>query len=487
MADAWGRRAGSAIPASLLVLAFGALIGGIALGAAAVLAVALVERFAALGALIFLGWLLAMAMAVRMAMAPAGWRHGPIVAAACLLGVALALRLVSLGLAQGVALGADPMNYANLGRAVLEGRGLVTDDWRYGEDLRAYFPPLYPLVLAGTWAIFGVSPLTTLALNTAIDAVAALALADVGRRQGWRGGGWLAGLAYLAWPAFALAAGVPQKEGLTLLLAILLLRGLVIWLEQPEPGHPGWRRNLRSGLWLGLWWGLLALTQPSLALAPVAFGLVVWWQAGLVPALRLGLATLPTLLLVLAPWWLRNWLVLGAFVPFTTASGMMLNSALNDLRAPFPPGLFDLPEHERGAIMAEKARSILAQDPIAALSRMARNIAVGFAYEEAALSRFRHTTPPITAQDHARLFLLLQGSHVALLASALAATWGQWRYRLHGPVLLCAAALLLSILAINPWFEFGERHRQVLTPFLLLMAAAFWSRELRPARPLTGP
>ena len=52
--------------------------------------------------------------------------------------------------------------------------------------------------------------------------------------------------------------------------------------------------------------------------------------------------------------------------------------------------------------------------------------------------------------------------------------------RLRPWVFVMTAALVVSIAVINPWFEFGERHRLVLTPFLLLLGASWWCRGLPP-------
>lgn len=462
---------GGASAFALAALALSVALAGIGLGAMLVLGVVLVERFDPFGMLILVLWLAAMVLIVRRTVLP-GMDWPVLIAVAAL---SLILRYWSAALTFDVALGADPMNYANLANALREGRGLITDDWRYGEDLRAYFPPFYPMVLAGFWVVFGASVWSTLAMNTAIDAAAAWCLRDAGRRIGQTDVGRAAGLAYFAWPAFALSAGIPQKESLTLLFVLLLLRAMIVWLGAGGDG----RRRWRHGLWIGLWWGMLSLTQPSLALAPAAVALVLIWQQGFWPVVRLGLTALPTLLLVLLPWWIRNWLLFGAFVPFTTASGMMVNAALGDLRLPFPPGLFDLPEPERAQIMGALARDAIRDNPLGFLVETLRSFTIAFAYEEAPLARFRHTDPPISRADHARLAPLLQGAYAALLLSALAGAWRQFRRGAVDPILLYALVLLVSIAATNIWFEFGERHRLLLTPFFLLIAAKFWLSAIK--------
>lgn len=272
-----------------------AALAVIALGSGAVLGVGLAERFNALGLAALLVWLGMVALVLR----DGTWR-----AMAAAVAVSLVLRWASADLASGVALGADPMNYTNLARAVLDGRGLVTDDWQYGKDLRAYFPPFYPLVLSAWWAVAGESILSTVVLHTAMDALAAWCLADAARRLGASGAAArAAGLLCFAWPAFALGAGLPQKESLTVLLVLLMLRAMAVWLTADAKDARRWRH----GLQVGLWWGMLALTQASLALAPGFIALVLVAQRGFAPVVRLGLTALPALLLVLAPWWLRNW------------------------------------------------------------------------------------------------------------------------------------------------------------------------------------
>lgn len=442
---------------------------GILLAACAVLAVVLVERINLVGTLVLCAWLGLMAAlgwsALRAGVGPALWLAAGL--------FSLCLRGWSVDLASGVALGADPMNYTNLALSLLDGQGLKVDDIHYGRGLRAYFPPLYPTVLAGAWGVFGVSVWTTLALNTAFDLAAAWLLADIARRIGQVGTGpWLA-IAYLCWPAFALAAGVPQKESLTLLLAIAMLHRLVAWLgDGPAPAWP-WRH----GLVLGLCWGLLALTQPSLVLMPLAIAGLLLFFVGWRPVLRLGLCAALPLLLVLLPWWLRNWWLFDRFVPLTTASGMMMNTALGALARPFPDGLFQLPEPQRAAIMGELAREVMRHDFGGFLSQSLRAMAHGFAFEEAALNRFRHTTPPISAQQHAALEPVLQGAYVALLGAAVWSAWRRPARTFIDPVLLATAAVIVSIAAINPWFEFGERHRLVLTPLWLLVAAWCFQRR----------
>lgn len=416
-------------------------------------------EFSVAGLGLALTWLATMAWTARHI----GERATPWHVVALVAVLSLVLRVMSLSLTWNVALGADPMNYGNLARAVLDGRGLVTSDWQYGEGLRAYFPPLYPLLLAATWALLGAGGWSTMILHIAIDAATALVLASVGRVLGKAAAGRFAGLAWFAWPAVALAGGLPQKEGLTMLCAVLVLRAMVGWLT----GERGWR----PAAGLGVAWGLLALTQPSLAPFPPVLGLVLAARAGWRPATAFLLAALPWLVLVLAPWWLRNWQVFGSFVPLTTASGMMLNSALGEHRAPFPPGLFDLAEPLRSAIMGKLALAQIHAEPVRFGVERLQAIARGFMYEEAPLAAFRHGRPPITPGDHAFLAPVAQLAFLALLVASFATVWREWRRRHDSLIAEIVIATLGLVMVTAVAFEFGERHRLLLTPLLLLLCA----------------
>lgn len=435
------------------------LLGGIAIAASAVAVVAVARAPLWATAAGMLLWLMLLALIV------APWRFGVTRGRATVIVVtaAVAMRMASVWFVTGVALGADPMNYTNLARALLDGRGLITDDWRYGRDLRAFFPPLYPVLLAGWWALFGASAWATLAMTTLTDALAAWLLAGLGDRLAGSPGR-AAGMLYFAYPSFALAAAIPHKEALTLLLGIALLRVAVAWVAAPGD---------RLAALGGALWGLLALTQPSLALVPFALALVLIAERGWRPTIRLGLIAGVALALVMSPWWVRNWLVFDRFVPFTTASGFMTNVALGRLGLPIDPALFTLGEPDRAAAMGRAALARIAEQPIGFLRESGRALAVGFAYEEATLARYRHTSPPIAPALHTPLTALLQMAYLSLLIPAACRAWrgGQLLRRL-------ALAPLIAIPAVGLWFEFGERHRYLVTPLVMILALQAFAATL---------
>lgn len=394
----------------------------------------------------------------------------PLATIALAVAFAILLRAWGAMLCADVALVADPTTYGALARALLAGDGLIVSDWRYGEGLRAHWPPLYALVLAGWWAAFGSSLAATIALQALTSAVTAWLIYRCGCALGGAEAGRFAAMAFIAYPALALPVW-PNKEALVLLLVVAIFRIVLAWLAMPHRWH---------GAALGGLWGLLTLGQPSWAVMPVAVAPVLAIARGIGPVMRLSLPVALGLILVLAPWWVRNALVFGEFVPLTTAGGYSFWVALGPQAPPFPADLMTHGEIERARIMSRMALDAIAADPVRYVAGVLRNAANALAYEEAVVGVLRHARPPIDPVARAAATLFLQTAWVVVLTAAAA---GAWR---HGggrgqPVVLALVVILACLGAINIWLEFGERHRQLVTPFLLLLAGlAATSRPLQP-------
>lgn len=197
--------------ASLPKVADWTLLAGlvlIALAAGSVLVVALYERFNAFALAALVVWLGGMALAARQAVGGRiDWRT--------LLGavlLSLLIRWWSVQLTMGVELRVDPMNYTNLALAVLDGRGLIVDDVQYGPDLRAYFPPLYPLLLAVLLGLGGLA-------------------------AGWLTGGAMLTGWLLAYVALSVAYSLRLKAALVAdAIALAMLYTIRIWIGGASVG-----------------------------------------------------------------------------------------------------------------------------------------------------------------------------------------------------------------------------------------------------------
>ncbi|HSB74297.1 MAG TPA: hypothetical protein VLC12_01530 [Terriglobales bacterium] len=194
---------------------------------------------------------------------------------------------------------------ANIASSLVSGAGFSSPwDPRHVAPT-AQQPPLYPLLLAAIFRLFGAftrtSAVVALALNSLAAALTAVLLPSLGevylhhRRSG----------VLAAW-IFALA---PYESiiGLQLwsqALAALMLVGFLSLLAAP---HRPQRK--RDCFFLGCYLGAVALLNPVLALA---LACVFIARIGITRRALLGLAGF---LLLLAPWTLRNFLVFGRPIP----------------------------------------------------------------------------------------------------------------------------------------------------------------------------
>lgn len=356
----------------------------------------------------------------------------------------------------------DPNAYLNLAKGLLAGQGLLIHDPFTDTIWHALFPPLYPLLLAGWGAVFGFGTAAVLTLGTLTDGATAFLLCVLGQRLGSAVAGRRAAWLYLVWPSVLFSAPLAQKESLS---AFLILALALAWIER----RPGWR----GALSLGLPAGLLALTQPGQAPLAALFGFVLIGRIGLWPMLLTGVRGGIVAILVLLPWWVRNALVLHSFVPLTTASGPSLwignNPDATGNWVPPPPELKGLPE----LVYAKRIRAIaidwITTHPFGFVRLTATKFVRACGIAQFGVTRLVAMGPPFPRMLAAALWPLSLLAHLALLGGAALTL----QRRLPVTLVLLIAACGLQLLLFGVWFEFGERHREFVTPFLLL--ALCWS------------
>ncbi|WP_353203808.1 glycosyltransferase [Sphingomonas sp.] len=357
----------------------------------------------------------------------------------------------------------DPNAYLNLAKGLLAGHGLVIYDPFFGSAWRALFPPLYPVLLAGWGALFGFSTPSVLALGTLTDTATAWLIVLLGTRLGSAVAGRRAAWLYLLWPSVLFSAPLAQKESLCALLVLTLA---LTWVQH----HPGWR----GAVALGVPAGLLALTQPGAAPLAALFGIVLVGRIGLWPVLATGLRGAVVAGIVLLPWWIRNGMLFHAFVPLTTASGASLwignNPDATGNWEPPPIALKGIPEMACGPRIQAIALEWIRTHPAGFVRLTATKFVRACGVAEFGVTRLVAMGPPFPHLLAAGLWPIAQLSHLALLGGA-AARLG----RVPATLVLLIAACGLHLLLFGVWFEFGERHREFVTPFLLL--ALCWSYD----------
>ncbi len=198
-------------------------------------------------------------------------------------------------------------------------------------------PPAYPLLLAGIFRIAGAYSYASLyiaiLLNGLFSAITAVLIYRLGTRSFGRAVGIWASLIWACW-IYEVAVSIRLWE--SALSAMLLALGLW-WLgELKDAGMRAWIR-------FGLLAGVAALTNA--ALLPVFAGLWLWTWLTKKPRFNAHfyLASITACLLVLLPWTLRNYVVLGRVVPLRDNFGLELwvgnhegVTYLYDFRGGFP-------------------------------------------------------------------------------------------------------------------------------------------------------
>ena len=378
-----------------------------------------------------------------------------------------ALRIGLLAASYGWIPNGDPLNYLALAQSVAAGEGLVRYENVYGGALRAFYPPLYPLLLG---ILHATSQSAILAVNFAIDLCATLLLVRLGTELGRRSTGFFIGAAYILWPLNILSATAPQKEGLSTLL--LILGACLLIRASRKPSVP-------ASLLFGSTVGLQGLTQPALLPLPGLFAIFLFKQFDTRDWWKMVSVAVGACALVMLPWWIRNYLIFGQFVPLTTSGGLSLWVGVFSPTGgwiPPKPSFLVGQELEIGRLAAREAWSWIQQHPFEYLSRCLMKVARTLLGTGWALDRLLITThmpvallkPPILALN-------------VLLSAAAAVGLVIGRGISRRLLLACTVHLFL----FQMWFEVAERHAYYLVPFMMLCAVAGWE-QMRRSKPDTA-
>jgi len=197
----------------------------------------------------------------------------------------------------------------------------------------AWVAPLFPLLLAGVFKIFGVFTLKSawviLTIDSFFSALTTRPIWEIGARCfNLRVAKWSAWIWALYPAAMQYAVRWVWEMTLTTLLFSCVL---VLALRMRDIGgdsasaQPASRSSKRRWAAFGLLWGLIGLSNPELLIFLPVCGL---WVLGGVASWRRQLSAVVLAALVfaccLAPWAWRNWNVFGRFVPMRSNFGAEL-------------------------------------------------------------------------------------------------------------------------------------------------------------------
>lgn len=231
------------------------------------------------------------------------------------------------------ALGIAPFQQetGNIAYALAEGKGF-SNVFRQETGPTAWLAPVYPVLVAATFKIFGVFTrgafFACAALNILFSSAACVPIFFAGRRIWGLGAG--AGAAWL-WAVFPNAILIPFEWVWDTSLSALL-GAVLLWatLALAETGR------LRNWCAYGLLWGLALLTNPSLgALLPFLLMWAAMRECGdwVAKSKRAGVA-LALAAICCVPWTARNYITFHKFIPLRSNFAFELWLGNNDIFDP---------------------------------------------------------------------------------------------------------------------------------------------------------
>lgn len=240
-----------------------------------------------------------------------------------------------------------------IARALATGYGYA-DPFNGHSGPTAWTPPLYPLLLAGVFKVFGVYTLKSAWMILAVNSVFSAATAPAVYEIAWRcfgreakglkvalWSGWL----WVLYPA-AMQYAVHWVWDMAL-TAMLFSWAVVLALRVRDVGSAEGQDTAKTQTaerWaaFGLVWGLIALSNSSLVLFLPACGVWMLWgvlrRGGWGGPLRNAVLAGVCFVAVITPWTVRNYKVFHAFVPMRTNFGAELFQSVDFLYQGFAWG-----------------------------------------------------------------------------------------------------------------------------------------------------
>jgi hypothetical protein len=246
----------------------------------------------------------------------------------CMVLVALAIRLVVMGFLYQEQL--DPerdhwrFSYENgrLARSIAEGRGFSSPLFE-DTGVSAWLTPVYPYLTAGVFKVFGIysktSAFVLLAFQCLVSALNCLPIFYLARKlfgpvvATWSGWSW----AFFPYAIYFPAERIWNTWLATLLFSILFL--ITLYMEEST--------RLTRWIGYGLFWGFVALTDPVVL---AAWPFMLAWVGYRMHRKKMRwafpmAASVLALTMVVTPWFVRNYVIFGRFIPFRDSMGMEIH------------------------------------------------------------------------------------------------------------------------------------------------------------------
>ena len=205
----------------------------------------------------------------------------------------------------------------------------------------AFFPPVYPIMMTASYWLFGPHPGSARLVQSFFDALACFLVGWMGVRLFGLRHGVVAGLIYALYPAFIGLTTVLWTIGMGVFTLVLALALTVYFQQKP---------TMWAAMWMGMGWGLAALTRSALLPFLLVVLVLAWWhtrtalktekesrdsniKSGIRPRHQwlYPLIIAIGMMVLLTPWGIRNAVVMGHFTLTPTKGGRNLWEANNGI------------------------------------------------------------------------------------------------------------------------------------------------------------
>ena len=357
-----------------------------------------------------------------------------------------------------------------IARSIAQGRGF-SSPLHADTGPTAWMTPLYPLLVAGVFKIFGVytkaSALAMLSLDSLFSALTCIPVFLIARRSFgkpaalWAGWAW----AFFPYAIYFSADFIWSTTAATLFVGLIVLTAL--YLEESD----SWQKWAAFGVLCGV----AALTDPIVLAVAVP---VVAWMAFRLSRQRLRW-TLPSAAavvafgLVVSPWFARNYETFHTWIPFRDNVGLELYVGNNGQSWHFAPGGFhpsDTPAEwaefqQRGELKYMQHKQQQAREFIAAHPAFFAELSLRRALYM--WTNFWSFSRRYLAAEPFDPFSIVLCTTLTLLALA-----GLWRSFRIDPALAMPFALALFCFPLVYYFTHAEDYyRRPIDPIFVVMAA----------------
>ena len=344
-----------------------------------------------------------------------------------------------------------------------------------GPEFRVFRAPAYPLTLAGLFCLVGDDPpvmwargLGALLGTLVVGAIAWLTYILFNER--------VAGIAALMAAVYPGAIAMSVFVLSEALFCLLMVAHLIFWVYAARAESR--QRVIGWAILAGAWAGLATLARPSWLLFVPFAGIIA--TVAFAPRRRHLLVfgcLLVGMIVVMTPWWIRNYRVTGQFVPTT----LQVGASLYDGLSPQATGASNMDFVPRFYAEQKAADALDPELPgvfEARLSQRMRDASVDWAKQhpgqvlvlaKTKFVRMWNLWPNATEFRSWKLRLIIVLGYVPLLVLAL---WGTWKYARRGwPYALCVIPAVYFT-GLHVIFVSSLRYRQPAMLVWIVLAAA---------------